>query len=321
MTVAITVDRAALRTAALHRPPTHCLVCALAASVLFAACRSPKVDLDSSRESPAASGPPVAPSAAAPIAPPPPPVTTDWCVPGLAALDEETCYVLPDEADAGAERPDGDLAAPLRRAPPLLVYLHGIIPPRAESEQKERVELAVLHAAKRAGAAALIPRGLRGIGPAQARDWWAWPTEPVAHAKYTAMLVGRWVEARRRLEAIAGAPFSRTYLAGSSNGAYFVTALALGGELGGLGFPVDGYGAMSGGSAGGRVATSLPITRRPFYVGYGAYDETTKASARALAALLAGANWPTRRTELPVGHGAREEYLDEAFVFWAQEAK
>jgi predicted esterase len=165
----------------------------------------------------------------------------------------------------------------------------------------------------------LAPRqkGRRGIGPGAARDWWAWPTEPAAHAKYAAGFVAHWVAAKKRLEDIAGAPFARTYLAGSSNGAYFLTTLALRGELGALGLRVDAYGAMSGGSAGGRSAAqiaALPPT--PFYVGFGTYDEETKTSARALAALLRAAHWPVRVAEHPVAHGAREEYLDEAFVFW-----
>ena len=164
--------------------------------------------------------PPAPREAAASLPDASPLVMTDWCLDGLAVLDEETCYVLADAANDGA---------PSARV--LLVYLHGIVPPAPNSEQKERVERAVLYAAKRAGAAALVPRGLRGIGPGAARDWWAWPTEPGAHAKYAATLVAKWADARRRLERIAGASFARTYLAGSSNGAYFLTALALGGEL------------------------------------------------------------------------------------------
>ncbi|HEY2513124.1 MAG TPA: hypothetical protein VGI39_19785 [Polyangiaceae bacterium] len=284
-------------------------------------CRSPDAEVAPNALSPAAT----AGASSSPAAPPPlpvlrastpssaaasvplPVVATDWCIDGLTPLDEETCYLLPDPADA---------AVP----PPLLVYLHGIVPPTPTSPQKERVELAVLHAARRAHAAALVPRGVRGIGPSGAHDWWAWPTDPGAYAKYAAGMVAKWADARRRLERLAGAPFAHTYLAGSSNGAYFLTALALRGDLESLGFPVDGYGAMSGGSAGGRAASALPAVHLPFYVGYGTYDESTRRGARALAALLEQAQWPTKRSELPFGHGAREEYLDEAFAFWAREA-
>ncbi|AKU98842.1 hypothetical protein AKJ09_05506 [Labilithrix luteola] len=239
-------------------------------------------------------------SDAAPPEEPPPRIDTDWCLDGLTALDEETCYVLPPLAK---ERP--------RR---LLVYLHGIIPPVPSSPQKEKVQLAVLNASTRAGAAALVPRGIRGIGPRDARDWWAWPTSPEAHAKHAATIVKRLVRARERLEHIAGAPFERVYLAGSSNGAYFLVALALSGPLDGLGFTVDGFGATSGGGAGGRRPGELPA--RPFYIGYGSYDAETKHSADALATMLRRASWPVRVAEHPFGHGAREVYLDEAFAFW-----
>jgi predicted esterase len=290
-------------------------VTALFVCVACSACYTSRADETSHTVAPALPAtihPPAVASVAPPVEPSPahakPEVKTDWCVDGLAALDEETCYALPERG------PDAS-------APALLVYLHGIIPPVASSPQKERVELAVLHATRRAGAAALVPRGVRGIGPSGARDWWAWPTEPEAHAKYAASLVAKWVKARQRLEEIAGAPFSRTYLAGSSNGAYFLTALALRGELEQLGFHVDGFGAMSGGSAGGREPSAPPAARSPFYVGHGAYDESTRTSARALVALLARAKWPAREHELPVGHGAREEYIDDAFAFWSEESR
>jgi predicted esterase len=176
------------------------------------------------------------------------------------------------------------------------------------------VETVVLHASERAGAAALVPRGRRGIGPVQARDWWAWPTTPGAIAELGPAIVARWAAAKKKLEAVAGAPFERTYLAGSSNGAYFLAALAVRGELPSEAFPVDGFGAMSGGAAGGAAAArSAP---RPFYIGFGAYDEESKAHARSLAAALAAAHWPVRVGELPIGHGANEGYLDEAFAFW-----
>src|SRR5687767_5816553 len=94
--------------------------------------------------------PPAAPdaSAAKPWPPPAPGVRTDWCIEGVAALDEATCYVLPD-------------------APPdtLLIYLHGIVPPAGPSPQKTNLETVVSNAARRAGVAALVPRGERGLGP------------------------------------------------------------------------------------------------------------------------------------------------------------
>jgi predicted esterase len=233
------------------------------------------------------------------------PIVTDWCIDGLSPLDEDICYVLPRFAEGKPRR--------------LLIYLHGIIPPQPTSVQKNTVETAVLHASANAGAAALVPRGLRGIGPAPATDWWAWPTSPAAHAKLAPLIVARWAAAKTRLEAIAGAPFERTYLAGSSNGAYFVTALALRGDLVALGFPIDGFGAISGGASGGRDLSAAKLPPKPFYIGFGTYDDETRKHVRPLAAVLEAARWPLRTGEHPLGHGANEVYLDEAFAFWDEE--
>jgi predicted esterase len=230
-------------------------------------------------------------------------VATDWCIEGLTALDEDMCYVLPPLESGRPRR--------------LVVYLHGIVPPVSTSPQKQTVQDTVLHSSVRAGVAALLPRGRRGIGPGQARDWWAWPTGPATHAELTRSIVARWAAAKRKLEAIAGAPFERTYLAGSSNGAYFLAALALSGDLDASGFPVDGFGAMSGGAAGGRGRDRLAnIAPKPFYVGFGTYDDETGANARSLVTVLEQARWPLRVAEHPFGHGAHEVYLDEAIAFW-----
>jgi predicted esterase len=231
------------------------------------------------------------------------PVVSDWCIDGLAVLDEDVCYVLPRLGSAKPRR--------------LLIYLHGIVPPQRDSPQKRTVETAVLRASERAGVAAIIPRGRRGIGPSQARDWWAWPTTAGAIAQLAPALVAQWRASKEKLEAIAGAPFERTYLAGSSNGAYFVAALAVRGELLSEALPVDGFGSMSGGGVGAGAADKLAkLPPRPFYVGFGTYDEETKTNARTLVTALQIARWPVRAAEHPLGHGASEVYLDDAFVFW-----
>lgn len=269
--------------------------------LLVAAChRDAPAPAPPPASAPAPSPPPAPAPTRAPTPTPPPEVKTDWCIEGLHALDEETCYVLPPEGDAGPRR--------------LLIYLHGIVPPTPESTQKTTVETVVLHTAIRAGAAALIPRGVRGIGPKEAKDWWAWPTDPESHRRLAPSILERLAAAKKKLEAIAGAPFARTYLGGSSNGAYFIAALALSGDLEGDLLPVDGYGAFSGGGTGGRrVAAKTP---KPFYVGFGTYDEETKKNATTLGATLKLAGWPVEMHEHPLGHGAREVYVDEAFTFW-----
>lgn len=223
-----------------------------------------------------------------------------WCGEGLEALDDETCFALPPPSDG-----------PLR----VLVYLHGIVPPVAESAPKTTVQRTARVSAARAGAALLLPRGVRGIGPAGATDWYAWPTSASAHARLAEPLVRRFAAARAALAARAGRSIGRTYLAGSSNGAYFVAALALRGELDRFGFPVDGVGAMSGG--GPSRQARLPLRGGPrFYVGFGAYDEVSTRHGEALAAQLVAGGATVRRAKHLVGHGTREAYLDEAFAFW-----
>jgi predicted esterase len=240
-----------------------------------------------------------------PGASPPAPaaVATDWCIDGFSSLDEDVCYVLPSVAERKPRR--------------LLIYLHGIVPREPTSAQKTTVETVVLHASVRAGAAALVPRGLRGIGPPHATDWWAWPTAAATHAAFTPSIVARWAAAKKKLETIAGAPFDRTYLAGSSNGAYFLAALALRGDLVALNFAIDGFGAISGGAAAVHGNPSLAkLPPKPFYIGFGAYDDETRANAHSLVVALEAARWPLRVAEHPLGHGTNEVYLDEAFAFW-----
>jgi predicted esterase len=283
-------------------------------ALLALACRRPVRD-DPASSSPsaaplsAASGGEAAPPADAAPAPdaagpadaaprPLPDVPTDWCLEGFRAIDEGTCYLLPDGV------------VPSR----LLVYLAGIVPPTPRSPQKEKVQAVVAAAARRAGVAALLPRGRRGIGPEGARDWWAWPTGPADHAAHAATLLREWTTARTRLEAALGRPFARTYLAGSSSGAYFIAALALRGEV-----AFDGYAALSGGAPGGATVPREAGApgRPPFYVGY-ATGDPTNGGPKALAARLSSGGWPVRVGVLAGGHGAREEYLDEALAFFAE---
>ncbi|WP_437829784.1 hypothetical protein [Sorangium sp. So ce1153] len=224
----------------------------------------------------------------------PPRVETDWCIDGVDALDEETCYALPD--------------APTRA---LLIYLHGIVPPGKESQQKTNFEMVVARASRRAGVATLMPRGKVGLAPKGYASWWGWPTGGPAYDKHAAAFVATFAEKRRKLEEIAGVRFSRVYVAGSSSGAFFAAALALRG-----GINADGFGAMSGG--GGQATPELAtLEPRPFYIGFGSHDAVGR-SARGLAGVLRGAGWPVRVAEHPVGHGAKEIYLDEAFAFWRE---
>jgi predicted esterase len=217
-----------------------------------------------------------------------------WCTEGLEAVDPETCVVVPKE---------------IRAPRTLLVYLHGTIAPTGGTQSV--VQQIVRANAEKRGYVALMPRGRRGIGPNKIQEWWAWPTSRDAHERYAKTMIAGWLEQRRALEARLGASFEKTFLAGSSNGAYFLAVLALKGEI-----DVDGFGAFSGGSPAGfteaRVTTGA---RPPFYVGYGAYDDS-KDMPIALGELLSRVGWPSEVRAQRIGHGANEVYLDEAMAFW-----
>lgn len=240
----------------------------------------------------AAAEAPVAPVASArpPWPPPPPGAHSDFCIEGVDALDESTCYALPD--------------APTEE---LLIYLHGIVPPTKTSRQKTNFETVVKVASRRANVAALMPRGRAGLAHRGHEGWWGWPT---SHATYRALapaLVSELSDKRRRLEELTGRPFRRVYLAGSSSGAYFVTALVVGQAL-----PVDGYGILSGAADRPDVDfTKLP--RTPVYIGFGTYDAVGE-EARALGARLTRAGFPVKVSAHPLSHGTAEVYLDEAFA-------
>jgi predicted esterase len=219
-------------------------------------------------------------------------VHSDFCIDAVNALDEESCYVLP--------------GAPTRE---LLLYLHGTVPPAKVSPQKTNFETVVANAARRAGVAALLPRGRRGLAPRGQDNWWGWPTSTAAYVRLGPELVQAFAEKRRKLEALTGTRFSKLYLAGSSSGAYFAAALALDGAI-----DAAGFAAIAGGGLGARsVLRTLPP--KPFYIGYGR-DDSAGRSAALLGQRLTEAGWPVQVAVHPLPHGTNEIYLDEAFEFW-----
>jgi predicted esterase len=150
---------------------------------------------------------------------------------------------------------------------------------------------------------------MQGFSSKRHPKWWTWPNAATSYREHVGAIVERFRQNQRALEALSGAVFSRVYVAGSSAGAYFAVALALHGDL-----PADGYGAISGGA--GRATPELAgLPKKPFYIGYGTEDRVAEG-ALALASVLRGAGWPVPVRAHPLGHGAREIYLDEAFAFW-----
>jgi predicted esterase len=284
-----------------------------AAFALSSACRGPDVRQQSpSSSAPVASAPaaaiePLTPSIApsvgtsgsAPASAEPawprtklPRVQTDWCIDAVDTLDEETCAVVPEQPTKA-----------------VLVYFHGIVPPTRESPQKTNYQTVVANFARRASVVALMPKGRQGFAPAANPGWWGWPTTEAAYREHAGTLIAGVTEKKKKIETALGVSFSKTYVAGSSSGAYFVAALALHG-----GMAADGFAAISGG--GGRKTPELGgLPLKPFYIGYGSYD-SVGPSARALANVLRDAGWPVKLAEHALGHGARDVYLDEAFDFF-----
>lgn len=221
-------------------------------------------------------------------------IQTDWCIPGVKALDATTCYALPD--------------APSRT---LLVYLHGIVPPEKTSVQKTNVETVVQNAARRAGVVAILPRGVKGIGPHGYSSWYGWPSTQPSYRRHARELVEEIEGKQKAMEQWLGTKFERRYVAGSSSGAYFAALLALNG-----GMKADGFGFISGG-AGHATKELATLPKTPVYVGFGKYD-TVGGQARQLAGVFEHAGFPVRIAEHPVGHGAKEIYLDEALAFFRE---
>ena len=71
---------------------------------------------------------------------------------------------------------------------------------------------------------------------------------------------------------------------------------------------------------GGKTPELSKLAPKPFYIGYGTQD-SVGPSARALADVLRGAGWPVRIAAHPVGHGAKEIYIDEALNFFRESAR
>lgn len=288
----------------------------LVSAVLLGGCTSGHTEHRPPQNEPRAVSPPASASAPAPPpastvagpVPEPGPASTSsvapvapardagsgWCLEGFADLDDGNCYLVPEV---------------VREPKSLLVYLHGVIAPHGDTQRI--VQGIVARNARSRGYVAYMPRGRRGLGPVPTQDWWSWPTTAEKHHRHAAAMIQQWGAAKKSLEQLTGGPFARTYLAGSSNGAFFATVLALNGE-----FEADGYGAMSGGSRAGRSVERIRAQHRaPFYVGYGIYDDL-KPHPISLGELLGQARWPHRIEAHRTGHGAREVYLDEAFDFW-----
>ena len=223
-----------------------------------------------------------------------------WCAPELETLPGETCFFAPKDAAESASST-------------LVIYLHGVIKPDTTwqfTQQRAMVRHAKVH-----HFSVIVPRGRRGIGPKDMRDWWTWPTSVRAQALVEEDVIHELVQTKALLEQRNGRPFDRTYVFGFSNGAYYATALALRGKL-----PVDGYAVMAGGSASYLTRHAQGTKRRPpIYVGYGERDATASRDCQRLGAALRALGWRYRlRGRRNVGHTMTDSQVAEALEFFAR---
>lgn len=197
-----------------------------------------------------------------------------------------------------------------RASDTLVIFLHGVIKPDTDWQWAQ--QRAAMRGARRSGYSVLAPRGRRGIGPAQMKDWWTWPTSVRSENAIGDELRAEWTAARSALETAQGKAFRQVFVVGFSNGAYYATSLALLGKL-----KVNGYAVFAGG-AGAKylVGPARGTTRRPpIYVGYGLKDRAHKDPA-SLASALKDLHWPHKVNVRPRGgHSIGDAQLDEALAF------
>lgn len=276
------------------------LVTVLSLAALLAAGASASANGDGTSPppaaAPAASAPPVAAPMASAPASPQDAAAARWCAPELASLPGEVCAFLPAREAPGPRV--------------LVIFLHGVVQP--ESGWQWAQQRGAARAGARHGAAVIMPRGRRGIGPKTMEDWWCWPTASAAQTAHEDALLAEWDAARAELERRAGGRFERVLVFGFSNGAYYATSLAMRGRL-----PVDGYAAFAGGSGARYLQRAGAQTklRAPVFVGWGGKDPAHQDQV-ALAKMLRRLKWPSRSLGKPrAGHAMTDEQVDQAFAF------
>lgn len=223
-----------------------------------------------------------------------------WCAPELPVLPGEVCYFVPDKAQPTE----------------LLIFLHGVI--KADTTWQWSHQRAALRTAQVHKLATIIPRGRRQIRTDSMADWWTWPTGPRAQQLVEQEILDEWQRARLALEQQLGRKFTKVYVWGFSNGANYVTSLALRGRL--SPGAVDGYAAFAGEwapAADERTRRAFRhVPRVPFFVGYGGLDKPAVRGAEKLRQLLRALGWPSKVVGRPkAGHAMTDAHAREAIEF------
>ncbi|HKO52282.1 MAG TPA: hypothetical protein VJV79_31455 [Polyangiaceae bacterium] len=219
-----------------------------------------------------------------------------WCAPEVETLSDGICFYAPEQS-AQLEHPT------------LVLFLHSLVAVKSDWQWEQQREL--VKSAERHGFSLLMPRGRVGLGPRRAGDVWAWPTSPASQAEVEAELVAEWADARKTIEGRNGRRFERLLVFGASNGAYYVSTLALRNRL-----DAHGYGVFAGGSGGkyASVLGSRTTHRAPIFVGYGTKDPAWQDMA-SLAKTLRSLGWRHQVKAEPVGHLLTDAQLAAAMRF------
>ncbi len=199
----------------------------------------------------------------------------------------------------------------------LVIFLHGVIKDGTTWQWAQ--QRAIARAAKKLGFSVLMPRGRRGIGPKGMRDWWTWPTSVKAQNALGKELRAEWQRDRDKLEAQRGKPFSKVFVFGFSNGAYYATAMALLGRSDN----VDGFAVFAGGAAPAYLTNPARGVhhRPPIYVGYGLRDKSHKSPER-LGKALKALGWRHRvGVSKRGGHSMPDAQLAAAIRFLSGQSK
>ncbi|MEM1032444.1 MAG: hypothetical protein AAGN82_19010 [Myxococcota bacterium] len=213
-----------------------------------------------------------------------------WCAPELKAIAENGPCFYAGEGDE------------------LVVFLHGLVQVGAGWQHQQ--QRAIVRGAKREGYSVLMPKGLVDANP-KYPGMVSWPTSAAMQRDHEKALLAGWHEALEQL-ADESRTFSRVYVVGFSNGAYYGASLGLRGAFG----LADGVAVFAGGGAWG----APPGPRRvPFFVGLCTKDATHRDAER-LVRVLKKAKWPHRVERRRVGHTMADAHLDHAIIYLRQSA-
>jgi predicted esterase len=219
------------------------------------------------------------------------PEAADWCAAGYAPIAGGGCFAAPD---------------PIPPRAPLVVYLHGMYPPRAAEEEAERQSRLARLAALR-GFAVLALRGKQNQCVAETvRDYWCWPSNE-RNANDGPAFVASFRPALANAEALVPGGPAQRWLVGFSNGGYFAGIIALRSLL-----PFDAVAIAHAGP-------TEPVMARPIMppiLLVTADEDLAIPSMMRFDTLLSSVKWPHAIVTRDGGHDLTEHDIGMALTFF-----